>query len=127
MIHLLKQKSKEVPQQRKRIKRSIFATPNQFKQLARESEEQKFGEVQAVAAQQVQNHSFQQPADNSGALPNVIGNLEDLSVNEHSASFLQKDAQADANAGASFSQRSLNQYDPNENMYRPVTPMKTHD
>lgn len=80
-----------------------------------------------MAAQQVQNLSFQQPADNSGALPNVIGNLEDLSVNENSASFFQKDAQADANAGASFSQRSYNQSDLNENMYRPVTPRKTHE
>ena len=109
------------------MKRSIFATPSQFKQLARESEEQKFGESQAVAVKQVQYLGLQQPASNIGTLPNVIGNLEDLSVNDNSASFVQKDAQADANAGASFSQRSFNQSDLNEHMYQPITPKKTHE
>ena len=41
-------------------------------------------------------------ADKGEALPNVIGNLEDLSVNENSAAFFQKEPLTDSNAGASF-------------------------
>lgn len=77
-IHLLKQKSKEVMQQRKRMKREIFATPKEFKQMLRGNEEQKQEEVKGAEVRPAQSHSFQPPANNSGSLPNIIGNLEDL-------------------------------------------------
>ena len=93
--------------------------------MARDQEEQKFGEAQAVAAQQVENIGFQKPVDKSGALPNVIENLEDLSVNENSSAFFQKEPQADSNAGASFSQPSYDPSNYNEQMYTHVNARKT--
>ena len=107
------------------MKRSIFCSPKQFRQLARENEERKQEGAQAVEAQQVANIGFRQPADNIGAFPNIIGNLEDLSVNENSAAFFQKEPSADPNASAPFSQPSYDPSNYNEPMYTPLTVRKT--
>ncbi len=72
-LHLLKKQSKAVPQNRKRVKRDIFASPLDFQRLHPDfAEEQKDEEPEM----QVELHRDlgYVPADGG---PNVIGNVED--------------------------------------------------
>ena len=81
-IHLLKQSSKPVPQERKRRKISLFGTFEQFKQA---QEEQKQEESEAEMAMPMQREQLDQVQDKSGdppqvtfGLPNIIANAEDM-------------------------------------------------
>jgi hypothetical protein len=71
-LHLLKKQAKPVPQNRKRVKRDIFASPLDFQRLHPDFEEQK-DEEQEVQVDPHPNLGFV-PADGG---PNVIGNAED--------------------------------------------------
>jgi len=75
-LHLLKKQSKAVPQNRKRVKRDIFASPLDFQRLhpdfAEVGEEQK-GEDPEMQVELHHNLGYV-PADGG---PNVIGNMED--------------------------------------------------
>ena len=84
-LHLLKKASKAVPQNRKRVKRDIFASPLDFQRLHPEiAEEQKDEEAEMLqsgvaiesACGQVDLHRSMGfvPADGG---PNQIGNVED--------------------------------------------------
>ena len=71
-LHLLKKASKAVPQNRKRVKRDIFASPLDFQRRHPDFEEQKDEEPEM----QVELHPDlgHVPADGG---PNLIGNVED--------------------------------------------------
>ena len=74
-LHLLKKQSKPVPQNRKRMKRDIFATPLEFHQQnlhLQQQEEQKHEESEGQT-------EAKQPLGYvpTGGGPNVIGNKED--------------------------------------------------
>jgi len=71
-LHLLKKQSKAVPQNRKRVKRDIFASPLNFRQLHPEFEEQKDEEPEDQA--KLHRNMGYVP---EGGGPNQIGNVED--------------------------------------------------
>jgi len=75
-LHLLKKQSKAVPQNRKRVKRDIFASPHDFQRLhpdfAGAGQEEQKGEPQMQA--ELHHDLGHVPA---GGGPNVIGNVED--------------------------------------------------
>ena len=76
-MHLLKENSKPVPQQRKRMKRDVFGTPAHFNALAgqhsqvpqQQQEEKKGGEAPSAG-----------DSMHGGSGPNIIGNLNDPST-----------------------------------------------
>ena len=80
-LHLLKKASKAVPQNRKRVKRDIFASPLEFQRLhpdfAEVGEEQK-GEEPEMQVELHRNLGYV-PADGG---PNIIGNVEDGPVEQ---------------------------------------------
>ena len=75
-LHLLKKQSKAVPQNRKRVKRDIFASPLDFQRLhpdfAGAGQEEQKGEPQMQA--EYHHDLGHVPA---GGGPNIIGNAED--------------------------------------------------
>ena len=71
-LHLLKKQSKAVPQNRRRVKRDIFASPLDFQRLHPDFEEQKDAEPEMQVDEQP-NVGYV-PADSG---PNQIGNVED--------------------------------------------------
>ena len=71
-LHLLKKASKAVPQNRKRLKRDIFASPLDFQRRHPDFEERK--DEEPVTSVQVRGSLGYEPMDGG---PNVIGNLED--------------------------------------------------
>ena len=91
-LHLLKKQSKAVPQSRKRVKRDIFASPHDFRQLHADfAEEQK--DEEPAKHSDLQGSLGYVPADGG---PNQIGNMEDGLV-------LPDNAQAQAE-GSAFSE-----------------------
>jgi hypothetical protein len=83
-IHLLKERSKPVPQERKRRKIDIMGT---FEQYSQGKEERKGEEAEAdVEMSQRQSIHSQLPDKSGGKMlidnnqPNIIGNVEDQSV-----------------------------------------------
>ena len=93
--------------------------------MVEEQEYIKLGGVKDEEMMPAKNMGLQQPADKSGALPNIIGNLEDLSVNENSNALFNRELHADSNAGASFSQPSFDPSNGNDVIYKSITPRKT--
>ena len=91
-LHLLKKASKAVPQNRKRVKRDIFASPHDFRQLHQDYAEEQKGEEPAKHSD-LQGSLGYVPADGG---PNQIGNMEDGPV-------LPDNAQAQAE-GSAFSE-----------------------
>ena len=73
-LHLLKKASKPVPQNRKRVKRDIFASPLDFHRLHPDFAEEQKGEPEMEPEPVQINPLGHVPADGG---PNVIGNLED--------------------------------------------------
>ena len=71
-LHLLKKQAKAVPQNRKRVKRDIFASPLDFQRRHPDFEEQKDEEAE-MQADLHRSMGFV-PADGG---PNQIGNVED--------------------------------------------------
>ena len=72
-LHLLKKQSKAVPQNRKRVKRDIFASPLDFRQLHPDFAEEQKGEEPEVQTAPQGSLGFV-PADGG---PNQIANVED--------------------------------------------------
>ena len=71
-LHLLKKQSKAVPQNRKRVKRDIFASPLEFQRRHPDFEEQKDEEPEMQV--ELHNNLGYVPEDGG---PNIIGNVED--------------------------------------------------
>ena len=73
-LHLLKKQSKAVPQNRKRVKRDIFASPLDFQRLHPDFAEEQKREPEMDPEPVQINPLGHVPADGG---PNIIGNLED--------------------------------------------------
>ena len=73
-LHLLKKQSKAVPQNRKRVKRDIFASPLDFQRLHPDFAEEQKREPEMEPEPVQINPLGHVPADGG---PNVIGNVED--------------------------------------------------
>ena len=123
-LHLLKKQSKAVPQNRKRVKRDIFASPLDFQRLHPDfaaAEEQKH-EQPAMQAQAAQVNNLRH--SNLGHVPvgggpNIIGNLEDGPV-------LPPDRQpSEPGTPQSQSIHHLNQGGGDQVMYREIIPQRT--
>ena len=127
-LHLLKKQSKAVPQNRKRVKRDIFASPLDFQRrhpdFAEEQkhEEQKHAEPEMEPEPvQVYNPLGHVPA---GGGPNVIGNLEDGPVlPDHAFSPIGVLQSGTPVPGQAEQQPGTPHVD--ETMYVPVTPRRT--
>ncbi|MEE3276649.1 MAG: hypothetical protein VX193_02325, partial [Candidatus Thermoplasmatota archaeon] len=122
-LHLLKKQSKAVPQNRKRVKRDIFASPLDFQRLHPDfaaAEEQKHEQPEMQAqADQVDNlrHSNLGHVPVGGG-PNIIGNLEDGPV-------LPPDRQpSEPGTPQAQSRHHLNQGGGDQVMYREIIPQR---
>ena len=73
-LHLLKKQSKAVPQNRKRVKRDIFASPLDFQQRHPDLAEEQKGEEQDRGQVDPRPNLGYVPADGG---PNQITNVED--------------------------------------------------
>ena len=131
-LHLLKKQSKAVPQNRKRVKRDIFASPLDFQRLHPDfaaggecaAEEQKHEQpamqmqMQAQADQGNMRHSNLGPVPVGGG-PNIIGNVEDGPV-------LPEPGQpSEPGTPQAQSRHHLNQAGGDQVMYREVIPQRT--
>ena len=118
-LHLLKKQSKAVPQNRKRLKRNIFASPLDFQRLRPDFAEEQKNEEQKNEEQEMEpepvpgaNPLGHVPADGG---PNVIGNVEDGPV-------LLEPGQAEHQPGTPHSVHGAGA---DTIMYTPVTPRRT--
>ena len=142
-LHLLKKQSKAVPQNRKRVKRDIFASPLDFQRLHPDfaagrndsvagvntqllrgggaAEEQKHGQPEMQAqADQVNNlrHSSNLGHVPVGGGPNIIGNVEDGPV-------LPDRQPSEPGTPQAQSMHHLNQGGGDQVMYREIIPQRT--
>ncbi len=121
-LHLLKKASKPVPQSRKRVKRDIFASPLDFRQLHPDfAEEQKDEEPEMEVDAQFNPIGNAEDGPNLGYVPagggpNQIGNAEDGPVlpDNLQASAFQDHGEVQHPDGGG-----------NEMNFRPITPKRT--
>ena len=118
-LHLLKKQSKAVPQNRKRVKRDIFASPLEFQQLHPDlAEEQKHEEPEMQVDEQP-NLGYV-PADGG---PNQIGNAEDgpvLPDNLQASAFQDHEEVQQQPRGSMYPDGGGNEMN-----FRPITPRRT--
>ena len=95
-LHLLKAKSKPVPQARKRRKIALAGTPAEFREYMESIQSQEPSQLGEPSQRpSMAEAPGRQPADKSGGGPNIIGNKEDQPPdNESSAALLLPPYQA---------------------------------
>ena len=86
-LHLLKKASKPVPQNRKRIKRDIFASPLDFQRLHADFAEERKGEPEIEPEPVQVNPLGHVPA---GGGPNIIGTCINVPMTRMKSNFSNK-------------------------------------
>ena len=116
-LHLLKKQAKAVPQNRKRVKRDIFASPLDFQRRHPDFEEQKDEEPEMQV--NLRSNLGYVPADGG---PNQIGNQEDgMVVADNVKAKVQQSAFDDSHLS-----RAGVQQDYGQALQQPGTPQATH-
>ena len=127
-LHLLKKAAKPVPQNRKRVKRDIFASPLDFQRHHPDFAEERKGEPEMEPEPVQVNPLGHVPA---GGGPNIIGNLEDGPVlpDQRLSPALgrvqeQPGTPQSAHSSPAFAPKADESMD-DSSQFRPITPQRT--